>query len=117
LTTIDFFRKDAEASSYAAGQIVFNQGDAADTMYVVTEGEVEIRIGDRIIDRVGPGGILGEMALVDDKPRSATAVASVNSKLVPISQKRFLFLVQQTPFFAIQVMQVMADRLRRLMAA
>ncbi|HEU5100134.1 MAG TPA: Crp/Fnr family transcriptional regulator [Roseiflexaceae bacterium] len=61
----------------------------------------------------GPGGIVGEMALIDDRPRSATAVAATDCRLVPIDERRFTFLVQQTPMFALAVMRVMAERLRR----
>jgi CRP-like cAMP-binding protein len=56
--------------------------------------------------------IFGEMALIDDAPRSATAVAKTDVELVPISEKQFLFLVSQTPFFALKVMRVLARRLR-----
>jgi CRP/FNR family transcriptional regulator, cyclic AMP receptor protein len=86
-------------------------------MYVVQEGDVDIVLADRVSDSSGPGGIIGEMALISDKPRSATAVAKTDCKLVPIDEKRFTFLVQQTPYFAIQVMRVIAARLRRYMEA
>ena len=56
--------------------------------------------------------IFGEMALVDGAPRSATAVAMTDVTLVPVSEKQFLFLVSQTPFFALKVMRVLARRLR-----
>ena len=83
-------------------------------MYTVIEGEVEIIINDTVIETVEPGGILGELALIDNKPRSATAIAKTNCKLVPIDEKRFTFLIQQTPYFSIQVMRIMADRLRSM---
>jgi CRP/FNR family cyclic AMP-dependent transcriptional regulator len=83
----------------------------------VKEGEVDIVVRDRVIDTLGPGGILGEMALIERKPRSATAIARTDCKLVPISEKRFIFLIQQAPLFALQVMRVMAERLRRMNAA
>jgi CRP-like cAMP-binding protein len=83
-------------------------------MYAVSEGEVDILVHGKVVETVGPGGILGEMALIDTKPRSATAIAQTDCKLVPISEKRFTFLIQQTPHFALQVMRVMAERLRRM---
>jgi CRP-like cAMP-binding protein len=116
LATLDV-RNAADAAAFAPGAIIFQAGDPADKMFAVAEGEVEIRLGDRLIDRVGPGGILGEMALVDDKPRSATAIARTESKLVPISRERFLTLVQQKPLFSLDVLQIMAERLRRRMEA
>ena len=56
--------------------------------------------------------IFGEMALIDSEPRSATAVAITDVELVPISEKQFLFLVSQTPYFALRLMRVLAQRLR-----
>jgi len=115
-TTIDLFRNTADFVSYEPGQVIFEEGQPGDVMYAIVEGEVEITVKGQSIDRVGPGGIIGEMALVDESPRSGTARATSPAKLVPITQKRFTFLVQQTPYFAIQVMRIMAERLRRLMS-
>ncbi len=100
--------------AYAAGQPIFTAGQPGDTMYVVKEGEVEVVINGKVIDTVGPGGILGEMALIDKRPRSATAIAKTDCKLVSVNEQRFQRLVQQTPHFALQVMKVMAQRLRQM---
>ena len=113
-TTINLFQHADDYESFPAGQIVFKEGQPGEVMYVVKEGEVDILVDDELCETVGPGGILGEMALIDDKPRSATAIARSDCKLVPIDEKRFKFLVQQTPFFSIQVMRILADRLRRM---
>ncbi len=114
---IELFRNSTDTQNYAAGEVIFHKGDPGSQMYAVQDGTVEIRVGDRVIQTHGPGDIFGEMALIDSQPRSATAVAATDCRLVPIDERRFMFLVQQTPFFAIQVMRVMADRLRRLMTA
>jgi len=116
-TTVDLFRNTSDDTLYEAGQLIFEEGQPGNVMYAIIEGEVEISVKGQPIDLVGPGGIIGEMALVDDSPRSGTARAKTQAKLVPISQKRFTFLVQQTPYFSIQVMTIMAERLRRLMSA
>jgi CRP/FNR family transcriptional regulator, cyclic AMP receptor protein len=116
VTSIEIFRKMSEVKTFPAGEIIFRQEDDPDVMYGVLEGDLEIRLGDRVIDTVGPGGIVGEMALIDHKPRSATVRAVTEARLVPIDQRRFLFLVQETPFFAINVMRIMAERMRRLLA-
>jgi CRP-like cAMP-binding protein len=71
--------------------------------------------GGKVIDSAGPDSIFGEMALIDQSPRSATAIARTPCKVVPVDQKRFTFMVQQTPFFSIQVMRIMANRLRHRM--
>ena len=117
MTTLNLFRSATDVQSYTAGQTIFETGAPGDVMYVVQEGDVDIVLADEVIDTAGPGGIIGEMALISDKPRSASAVARTDCKLVPIDEKRFTFLVQQTPYFSIQVMRVIADRLRRYMEA
>lgn len=116
-TKVDLFRNTADYVMYEAGQVIFEEGQPGDVMYAIIEGEVEITVKSQLIDFIGPGGIIGEMALIDNSPRSGTARAKTQAKLVPISQKRFTFLVQQTPYFSIQVMQIMAERLRRLMSS
>ena len=112
--TIDLFRNVDNAQSFAAGAKIFGEGDAGDTMYVVIEGAVELHVKGKLVDELGPGGALGEMALIDSAPRSATAVAKTDCKLAPIDERRFKFLVQQTPNFALQLMRIIAERLRRM---
>jgi CRP/FNR family cyclic AMP-dependent transcriptional regulator len=116
-TTINLFRNEKDVRTYAAGETIFSKGDPGDVMLVVQAGEVAIYVGDAVIDTHGPGGIFGEMAIIDASPRSATAVAKTDCTVVPITPQRFEFLVQQTPRFAVNVMKVMAERLRRRMAA
>jgi CRP-like cAMP-binding protein len=82
-------------------------------MYVVMEGEVEILDGLTLLETAGAGSIVGELALIDDEPRSATVVAKTDCRLVPVDRKRFQYMVQETPFFALAVMKVLADRLRK----
>jgi len=115
MTTINLFRNATETKTYAAGETIFAQGDPGDLMYVVKQGEVEVLLGTRVIENIGPGGIVGEMALVDSGPRSATAVAKSDCELVPVDQKKFEYLVQQAPYFATTVMRVIVERLRRRM--
>jgi CRP/FNR family transcriptional regulator, cyclic AMP receptor protein len=95
------------------GKTIFQEGDRGDEFFIVVRGQVEIRSGDRHFETLGPDGIFGEMALIDDSPRSATAVALTEVTLAPIKENQFLFLVQNTPFFALSVMRVLARRLRR----
>jgi CRP-like cAMP-binding protein len=84
-------------------------------MYVVLDGDVEVRIRHELIEVLGPGEILGEMALIDTKARSATAVARSKCRLALVDEHSFLFLVEETPFFALHVMRVLVHRLRRTM--
>jgi CRP-like cAMP-binding protein len=101
------------AESFSAQDTIFSKGDPRTVMYVVQEGEVEIKLNDQVLEVVGPAGIFGEMAMVDGQPRTATAIARTDCKLVAIDQKRFQFLVHQTPYFALEVMRVLVERLRR----
>lgn len=112
--TVSVFRFAQDAEPFAAGAILFREGEPGDAMFVVREGEVSIRVGDKIVETLGPGGLIGEMALIDAGPRSATAVAVTDGALVRVDAKRFQFLVQQHPFFAIEVMRVMVHRLRMM---
>jgi CRP-like cAMP-binding protein len=105
-------RDTKDFKSFSAGQQIFREGQPGDVMYIVVEGNVDILVGDKIVETVGPGGILGEMALIDNKARSATAIAKTDCKLMPINKTHFVFLVQETPYFALQVMKTMTDRLR-----
>jgi CRP-like cAMP-binding protein len=83
-------------------------------MYVVKSGEIQIIDGNHVFETVGAGGIFGEMALISNEPRSATARALVESTVVPVDQKRFIFMISQTPFFALRVMKVMSGRIRAM---
>jgi len=104
--------KGAEGKSYAAGEFVFREGDTGSSMYVVQEGELEIMVNGKVIETVTEGGVFGEMALIEDLQRSASVHAKSDSRVVSVDRKRFEFLVQQTPYFAIQIMRILAERLR-----
>lgn len=109
-----YFRFAENVETVAAGTAVFREGDAGACMYVVRSGEVDILVSGDVVETVTAGGVLGELALVDEGPRSATAIARTNAELVPVDSRRFEFLVQQHPFFALEVMRVMAQRLRAM---
>ena len=114
-TAIDFgilAGSGAPARDFKAGEIIFKQGDAAAEFFVIKSGKVEIRLGNRVLDTLGGHDIFGEMALIDTAPRSASAIAATDVTLVPVGEKQFLFLVSRTPYFALNVMRVLARRLR-----
>ena len=102
---------------FAPGEFLFKEGDKRELMYVLLEGEVEIRLGDYVVETAVPGALIGEMALIDDSPRAANAVAKTACRLAPVDKRRFHFLVQQHPHFATHVMKELADRLRNMNAA
>jgi CRP-like cAMP-binding protein len=102
----------APVRTFKAGEIIFQEGDPAEEFYVIKSGTVEIRLGNRLLDTLDEHSIFGEMALIDTAPRSATAVAATDATIVPVGEKQFLFLVSRTPHFALNVMRVLARRLR-----
>jgi CRP/FNR family cyclic AMP-dependent transcriptional regulator len=101
-----------DSRSFAAGEVIFREGERGEELFVIRSGQVQIRSGDRVVETIGEHSIFGEMALIDDGPRSATAVAASDVELVPVGQKQFLYLVSETPFFALNVMRVLVRRLR-----
>jgi CRP/FNR family transcriptional regulator, cyclic AMP receptor protein len=97
------------------GQVLFAEGDPPTCMYVVKTGALQIRNGNVVYEDVGPGGIVGEMALVENhQTRSATVYALTDSELVEIDDARFFSFVDRTPSFAITVMQILSRRLRAM---
>ncbi|MCA8967045.1 MAG: cyclic nucleotide-binding domain-containing protein [Planctomycetes bacterium] len=111
---LHLFDHDQSVEAFDSGACVFREGDAGDRMYVILEGEVIISVEGEALFTAKAGDIMGEMALIDDAPRSATATALGPVRLVPVDRRRFMFMVQQTPFFSLHVMKVLADRLRRM---
>lgn len=109
----NIFRDETEFETYQDGDWIFVEGQPGDVMYVVKAGSVDIFYDDKILDSVPPGGIVGEMALIGKNIRSTNAVAKGTCELVPINEQRFNDLIQNTPGFAVGVMKIMADRLRR----
>jgi CRP/FNR family transcriptional regulator, cyclic AMP receptor protein len=102
----------APTRSCKAGDVIFREGEPAQELYIVKSGRVEVRLGNRVLDTLPELSIFGEMALVDHSPRSATVVAATDTTIVPVGEKHFLFLVSRTPHFALNVMRVLAQRLR-----
>ena len=108
------FRHETAATTLIPGQLLFAKGQPAQQMFIVKSGELQIGEGNVVFETVKAGGILGEMAMVDDSPRSASVRAVTACELIPVDKRRFLTMLQQTPFFAIRVMRVLARRLRAM---
>jgi CRP/FNR family transcriptional regulator, cyclic AMP receptor protein len=117
MTTFEFLRREPVIRDYKKGETIFKEGDpGSDCMFGVLEGVIEVQIGSQTVEHVQPMHVFGEMALIDQRPRSATAIAAVDSRIAVIDKKRFLRLVEQTPDFALKMMQVITERLRRASA-
>jgi CRP/FNR family transcriptional regulator, cyclic AMP receptor protein len=114
MSTLSLFRGEGDTQSFAPGDTIFVEGDDGRLMYVVLDGSVRLSVTGRTLEKVGKGGVFGEMALIDAAPRSATATALTACSLVPLSAQRFKALVKESPDFAIDIMRVMAARLRSM---
>jgi CRP-like cAMP-binding protein len=113
MTTFSVLRHEPDTRFFKQGETIFREGDSADCMFAVIEGAVEIQLRGAVVERIVPISVFGEMALLDGQPRSATAVAAADCTVASIDEKRFLRLVEGTPRFALQIMQLIAERLRR----
>ena len=111
--TAHLFRNLPEVIAIAPGNYIFSKGEPAKLMYMIIEGEVDLLVGDAVVETAGEGNFIGEMALIDAAARSASARARSACRVFPIDETRFQSLVRETPFFALQVMKILADRLRK----
>lgn len=110
----ELFRHDHDSLLLKSGDTLFREGEHGDCMYVLLEGSADILAGETLVESATPGALLGEMALVDSSPRTATVIITSPTKLARIDQRRFHFLVQHTPHFATHVMKVLTERLRHM---
>jgi len=110
----ELFANNPSIIRIPAGQSLFQAGEEGHLMFVLTTGSAEVIVNTRVVETLQHGSIVGEMGIVSPGPRSASVVATTDCEFVAVDEKRFQFLVQQTPFFATQVMKVMAERLRSL---
>jgi CRP/FNR family cyclic AMP-dependent transcriptional regulator len=111
-TSLHFLKYTDNFKTYKAGEMIFKENDPGLFMYVVKKGKVELRREGVLLETAEGGDIFGEMALIEHSTRSATAAAATDCEVVPIDEERFMYLVQQTPYFALDVLRVMARRLR-----
>src|SRR6516225_3393776 len=111
MNVAELFRQETNTVQLAPGEFLYREGDKADNMYVLLEGEIEVRIGD-YVKTEREGALIGEAALVEDRPRAANTVAKSSCRLAQIDRQRFDFLVQEHPHFARHVMKLLVDHLR-----
>jgi CRP/FNR family transcriptional regulator, cyclic AMP receptor protein len=105
----NIFTDDPGAKSFAAGSVIFEEGTKGEEMYVIKEGEVDIFIEGCHLETISRDDIFGELCLIDQETRIASAVARTDRLVQAINKRRFLFLVQETPLFAMRVLKVLAD--------
>jgi CRP-like cAMP-binding protein len=107
---------DQATVRYERGKVIMVAGQTGALMYVVLEGRVAISIRGAVVERAGPGGVFGEMALVDQSPRSANAAAETDCALLALNRTVFLSMVKTDPTFGISLLSSMAERVRNTAA-
>jgi CRP-like cAMP-binding protein len=103
-----------EPAGFPAGKVIMSAGAAGAFMYVVLEGRVAISVSDSVVERVGPGGIFGEMALVDRSARAASATAETDCRLLAINRIDFINRVKAKPAFGASLLKSIAVRMQQL---
>lgn len=99
---------------YPAGTVLFTEKDVADVMYVVIKGEIEVTLHGEPLGAEGPGGIIGEMAMINATTRSASATTLTKVRLARLNREQFRKFVGENSEFALHVMSVLANRLRAI---
>jgi CRP/FNR family transcriptional regulator, cyclic AMP receptor protein len=114
VVTVSIFQKQPDPQIYSAGQVIFDEGQSGDFMFGIVEGEINILVNGKVVETITSGDIFGTGVLVGIKHRTYTAIAKTNCKLAYLDEKRFLFAVQETPMFALNVIKHYSERLSRL---
>lgn len=109
---LKMFAGSENTEGYNSGAVIFEEGSKGDAMYIVLEGEVDLLVGGKLVAHLDVGKTFGEMALIDDSPRSATAVAATDCNLARIGPERYEEMVVETPYFAGHIVHMLAERLR-----
>jgi len=109
-------RQSLPRRRFDAGEKIFLEGDIPAAMYVVHSGLVHILSYGRVLEDVSEGGMFGEMAMLEDAPRSAAAMAGADTVVTVIDQPALLRLLRIEPGLALAVMRVLAFRIRRMSA-
>jgi CRP-like cAMP-binding protein len=109
-----FVAPESKTIEVHPGEILCAKGERAISMYIIRSGTMEIFDGPVVYETVGPGDIVGEMAMIDDEPRSASVRAVTETVVIPLDESRFITMVERAPTFGIRVMRVLVRRLRAL---
>jgi len=113
MTDAPITHRDEYTRHYKKSETIFLKGDLGNCMYILIAGQVEIRLDELVIDIINPGGMFGEMGIIEKAPRAAMAIASVPCSVLVIDERHFLELVQEQPFFALKVLRTAMERVRK----
>ena len=107
-------RMGGKTKTYSAGTEIMREGEPATHMFYLHKGVATVTAHDQAVEDVAAGGIFGEMAMIDNAPRSANVTAKTDCEVVAVDERLFLLLVHQTPFFSLDVMRTLVSRLRAM---
>ena len=104
-------------SSFYKNQVIFQEGETGDALYLVLKGKVKICLYDEegreyVLDIISKDGFFGELALIDELPRSADAVAMESCELLIVRRQDFMNLLMEHPTITIEILKVLSQRLR-----
>jgi CRP-like cAMP-binding protein len=116
IETLEAGLGDTAVVRYDRGKIIMVQGQIGAFMYVVLEGRVAITLRGATVERIGPGGVFGELAVVDQTTRAANAAAETDCVLLAINRPVFLNLMKTDPSFGVALLSAVAERVRSLAA-
>src|SRR4029077_2303419 len=109
---ITLFRNAAGTAVHPPGATIFSEGDEGNVMYAVKRGSLNVMVQGKIVDVIRPDEVFGEMALLEERKRSATVVTREETELVEIDEAQFFILVRHHPHFSLQMMRLLSERLR-----
>jgi len=107
----------ADETTVPAGTILTREGQPGHECFVLLEGRADVRVGRKLVARIGPGEIVGEMALLESEPRTATVVTKTPVRTLVMTRPSFTAVLEQAPSFARRVMRTLARRLRTVQSA
>lgn len=111
--TVKHFSIAPEPLEFQPGEVIFAQGEIGEVMYGILTGTIEMQVHGKTVETLEAGDVFGEGAIVQDShTRASTAVAKTYCQLAILDQERFMFAVQNTPMFALEVMRSFSNRLR-----
>ncbi|WP_017294304.1 cyclic nucleotide-binding domain-containing protein [Geminocystis herdmanii] len=112
---IDLFFNHLKTHDFSAGEVIFKEGEKGDKMFALMKGQVELWKDGKVLETIHEHDVFGEGALVQlEHDRCTTAIALTDCKLAELNKERFLFLLQETPLFALEIVRSLSSRLRKL---
>ncbi len=113
--TVEIYQKPPSPQNFLADEVIFEEGSSGDLVYGIIEGEVEISVKGKVIETLKTGDVFGQSALVQPShQRASTARAKTNCLIAFVDKEHFLFAVQQTPIFALELLRSYSNRVHIL---